>query len=78
MSGQITIQIASQKIASIITIQEYTFTPFNRRTQEYEDAFIAVIKFTDNFTKMTYNGRVYGITTRETYNDFDNDGDPYY
>ena len=43
------------------TTQEYTFTPFNRQTQEYEDAFIAVIKFTDNFTKMTYNGRVYGI-----------------
>ena len=49
-----------------------------RRAVEYEDAFIAVIKFTDNFTKMTYNVRVYGITTRETYNDFDNDGDPYY
>ena len=60
------------------TTQEYTFTPFNRQTQEYEDGFIAVIKFTDNFTKMTYNGRVYGITTRETYNDFDNDGDLYY
>ena len=60
------------------TTQEYTFIPFNRQTQEYEDAFIAVIKFTDTLTKMTYNGRVYGITTRETYNDFDNDGDPYY
>jgi hypothetical protein len=60
------------------TTQEYTFTPFNRTTQEYGDGFIAVIKFTDNFTKMTYNGRVYGITTRETYNDFDNDGDLYY
>ena len=60
------------------TTQEYTFTPFNRQTQEYEDAFIAVIKFTDTLTKMTYNGRLYGITTRETYNDFDNDGDPYY
>jgi len=52
------------------TTQEYTFTPFNRQTQEYDDAFIEVIKFTDNFTKMTYKGRVYGITTIKTYNDY--------
>ena len=38
---------------------------------DYEDAFIAVIKFTDNFTKMTYNGRVYETTTIETYYDYD-------
>ena len=44
---------------------------YNSSTQEYIiDGSIEVVVFKNNFTKMTYEGKEYEITSRDEYNTF--------